>query len=159
MAFDPNKDRDYLSCAAVVSRLYKEVGGVPAAMEILSLSRTRCYALADPDDDAKISYERVIKLTDAGALAAAQHLAAVAGGVFLPLVDKDAGSEDWHGIAAEGAKESAALTAALLESLGPTGESPGAIDAREAKALVAQIDATMAVLARQRASLREVAKD
>ena len=46
-------------------RLFEEAGGVPAVMELLELSRTRVYALADPDATNEISYSRVARLTEA----------------------------------------------------------------------------------------------
>ena len=159
MAFEPNKDREYGSSESVISRLFKECGGVPKVMKALALSRTRCYALADPDDPAQISYERVVTLTkDFGATAAAEHLAALAGGTFLPI-DADETEAGWHALAATAARRSAALTATMLESIGPEGRSPGTIDAREARALLAEVDGLMAVLAKQHVLLRAVADD
>lgn len=159
MAFEPNKDRAYGSSESVISRLFKECGGVPKVMEALDLSRTRCYALADPDDPAKISYERVVTLTKTfGASAAAEHMAALAGGTFLPIAADD-DEADWHALAAKAARRSAALTATLLESIGPEGRSPGTIDSMEARALLAEVDGLMAVLAKQHVLLRAVADE
>lgn len=159
MAFDPNKDRKYGSSERVISRLFKECGGVPKVMEALELSRTRCYALADPDDPAQISYERVVTLTQTfGASAAAEHLATVAGGTFMPTV-ADEDEADWHALAAAAARRGAALTATMLESIGPEGRSPGAIDAAEARTLLAEIDGLMAVLAKQHVLLRALAEE
>lgn len=159
MAFEPNKDRAYGSSESVISRLFKECGGVPKVMETLALSRTRCYALADPDDPAKISYERAAKLTETyGASAAAEHMAALAGGTFLPIAADD-NEADWHALAAQAARRSAALTATLLESIGPEGRSPGTIDSTEARALLAEVDGLMTVLAKQHVLLRAVADE
>ena len=85
MSFKPLKTRAYGTTKEVISRLFQQAGGVPAVMKALSLSRTRTYALADPGDKARISFERVEKITQqTGATAAAEHLAYMAGGVFLP---------------------------------------------------------------------------
>jgi hypothetical protein len=159
MAFEPNKDRAYGSSENVISRLFKECGGVPKVMEALQLSRTRCYALSDPDDPAQISYERVVTLTKTfGVSAAAEHMAALAGGTFLPIA-ADEDEADWHALAAAAARRSAALTATMLESIGPEGRSPGAIDATEARALLAEVDGLMVVLAKQHVLLRAVADE
>lgn len=157
MAFDPMKDRDYGTSAEIAGRLFEECGGVPRVMALLELSRTRCYALADPDDPAEISYARVAALTRAGGTAAAEHLARLAGGTFLPLPPSE-GSEDWHHLAARTAQKSAELTAALLASLGPSGRSPGRVDAGEARELLRHVDGLMTLLAEQHALLEAVAR-
>jgi hypothetical protein len=41
--------------------------------------------MADPNDPAEISFAQVVQLTDAASPAAAEYLAQMAGGVFLPL--------------------------------------------------------------------------
>ena len=56
MAFNPVKQRPYGEPKEVVARLFEEVGGIPKVMELLDLSRTRVYALADPDSTNEISY-------------------------------------------------------------------------------------------------------
>jgi hypothetical protein len=127
-------------------------------MELLSLSRTRCYALADPDDPAEISYERVALLTRAGATAAAEHLARLAGGTFLPVSTNDT-SGDWHQLAAAAARQSAELTAAMLASIGPSGRTPGRVDPGEARELLVHVDGLMALLARQHALLQAAARE
>ena len=160
MAFDPNKTRNYGSTADVVSRLFQECGGVPTVMKHLNLSRTRCYALADPDDPAEISFDRVATLTRLGAKSAAEHLAVLAGGSFLPVAGTDTDDEtDWHAMAADVARAGAALTAAMLESMGPAGRSPGAIDRDEARTLLGHVDRLMSQLARKRALLATIADD
>jgi hypothetical protein len=126
-------------------------------MELLQLSRTRCYALADPDDPAEISYSRVVTLTQAGASAAAEHLARVAGGTFLPVPCAESAS-DWHQLAAEAAQLGAQLTAAMLAPIGPSGRTPGKVDAREARELLVHVDGLMTVLAQQHSLLQRVAQ-
>ncbi len=153
MTFDPNKDRTYGSTANIVTRAYAQCGGVPKVQEILGLSRTRCYALADPDDPAEISYTRMVALTKAGATVAAEHLAALAGGSFVAHPEGEENT-DWHAMGADIARRSAGLTAYLLESMGPSGNSPGEIDKREATALLEHIDTLTALLAQKRSRLR-----
>lgn len=158
MPFVPNKDRTYGSTPDVISRLFKQCGGVPKVMKLLELSRTRCYALADPDDPAEISYSRVVALSTAGGTAAAEHLARVAGGTFLP-VHPDESQADWHSLAAEAARQSAGLTATMLESMGPSGRSPGEIDKKEARELLSHVDGLMAILAQQHTLLTNIADE
>ncbi|MEM9074090.1 MAG: hypothetical protein AAGE52_36700 [Myxococcota bacterium] len=157
MAFEPNKERAYGSTADVVSRLFAECGGVPKVTELLGLSRTRCYALADPDDASEISYSRVVRLTEAGARAAVHHLAAVAGGVFVSFPKGD--PADWHHLAASAAERSAQMTASLLRATSRTSNSPGDIDSTEARALLADVDDLVTTLATLRAQLTALVDD
>jgi hypothetical protein len=155
MAFNPVKKRPYGEPKAVVANLFEEVGGVPKVMELLDLSRTRVYALADPDSTNEISYARVAALTEAGGVAAAQHLAALAGGIFLP-VDK-ADEADWLALAGEASRRNARNIAALMESLSETARSPGEVDQQEAREILEILDEQLGVLAMQRAKLAGIA--
>lgn len=155
MAFNPVKIRRYGEPKEVVARLFEEVGGIPKVMELLDLSRTRVYALADPDSTNEISYTRVATLTEAGARAAAQHLAALAGGIFLPI--EKAGDANWLHLAGEASRRNARNISALMESLSETERSPGRIDQDEAREILKVLDEQLAVLAVQRAKLAAIA--
>ena len=155
MAFNPVKQRPYGEPKEVVARLFEEVGGIPKVMELLDLSRTRVYALADPDSTNEISYTRVCTLTENGATAAAQHLAALAGGLFVPLEKAD--DADWLALAGEASRRNARNIAALMESLSETERSPGAVDQQEARDLLKILDEQLGVLAMQRAKLSLIA--
>ena len=155
MAFNPVKERPYGEPKEVVARLFEESGGVPQVMEILELSRTRVYALADPDSTNEISYARVSKLTETGACAAAQHLAALAGGIFLP-VDK-ADEANWLELAGQVSRKNAQNIAALMDSLSETERSPGKVDQEEARELLKILDDQLRILAMQRAKLSVIA--
>ena len=155
MAFNPVKVRRYGEPKEVVARLFEEVGGIPQVMELLELSRTRVYALADPDSTNEISYTRVAKLTETGATAAAQHLAALAGGVFLPI-DK-AEEAGWLALAGEASRSNARNIGALMESLSETERSPGRVDQDEAREILKVLDEQLGILAIQRAKLSAIA--
>lgn len=155
MAFNPVKERPYGEPKEVVARVFEEVGGIPKVMELLDLSRTRVYALADPDSSNEISYARVAKLTDSGAKAAAQHLASLAGGIFLPIDKAD--DSDWLVLAGEASKRNARNIAALMDSLSETARSPGEVDQQEARDILKILDEQLGVLARQRAKLALIA--
>lgn len=155
MAFNPVKERPYGEPKEVVARLFEEAGGVPKVMELLDLSRTRVYALADPDSSNEISYTRVARLTETGATAAAQHLAALAGGIFLPIDKTD--DADWLVLAGEASRRNARNIAALMESLSETNRSPGEVDQQEAREILKILDEQLGVLARQRAKLAQIA--
>lgn len=156
MAFKPVKARPYGEAKAVVAQLFEEAGGVPAVMELLELSRTRVYALADPDSTNDISYARVAKLTEAtGATAAAKDLAFLAGGIFMPLERGD--DDNWLALAGEASKRHARNIAALMDSLSETERSPGEIDEGEAREILEVLDQQLSVLARQRVKLARIA--
>lgn len=155
MAFNPVKERRYGEPKEVVARVFEEVGGIPEVMTLLELSRTRVYALADPDSSNEISYTRMARLTEAGATAAAQHLAALAGGIFLP-VDK-AADANWLSLAGEASRGNARNIAALMDSLGETERSPGVVDQQEAREILKLLDAQLGTLALQRAKLAAIA--
>ena len=155
MSFNPVKVRRYGEPKEVVARVFEEVGGIPRVMELLDLSRTRVYALADPDSTNEISYTRVATLTEAGATAAAQHLAALAGGIFLPIDKAD--DANWLTLAGEASRRNARNIAALMESLSETEKSPGRIDQDEARDILRVLDEQLGVLAVQRAKLAAIA--
>lgn len=156
MAFKPVKERPYGEPKAVVAQLFEEAGGVPAVMEYLELSRTRVYALADPDSSNDISYARVAKLTEAtGATAAAKDLAFLAGGIFMPL-DRD-DDDNWLSLAGEASRRHARNISKLMDSLSETERSPGVIDEGEAREILEVLDQQLSVLARQRSKLARIA--
>lgn len=155
MAFNPMKPRAYGTPKAAVARLFEEAGGAPAVMEILELSRTRVYAFADPNDDAELSFARVAKLTQAtGATATAEHLAALAGGVFLPVAP--ASESDWHVMAGQASRKNARTISTLLEALSPEDDTPGVVTDDEARDLLKLVDEQLSVLALARAKLMGV---
>lgn len=155
MAFNPVKQRPYGEPKEVVARLFEEAGGIPKVMELLDLSRTRVYALADPDSTNDISYARVCTLTESGAAAAAQHLANLAGGIFVPI-DK-AEDANWLALAGEVSRRNARNIAALMESLSEIERSPGEVDQQEARDILKILDEQLGVLAMQRAKLSVIA--
>jgi hypothetical protein len=156
MAFKPVKDRPYGDPKSVVAAMFEEAGGVPAVMELLELSRTRVYALADPDATNEISYSRIAKLTEStGATSAAKDLAYLAGGIFMPLDKSD--DDNWLSLAGEASRKHARNITALMDSLSETERSPGEIDEQEAREILKVLDQQLAVLARQRSKLARIA--
>ncbi len=158
MSFTPMKRRHYGTPKEVVARLFEQAGGVPKVMEHLDLSRTRVYAMADPDDDSEISFARVARLTEeAQATAAAEHLALLAHGVFLPVGDAE--PADWHGIASQSSRSNARTIGTLLDALSADNPTPGEVDAQEARRLIELVDKQIALLAFQRSKLMEIAAE
>ncbi len=165
MSFKPLKTRAYGTTKEVISRLFQQAEGVPFVMKTLNLSRTRTYALADPNDKARISFERVERLMQqTGATAAAEHLAYLAGGVFLPGSSFEnegdrQDTDDWHSIARRAGINHANNINELLKSISPTSASPGEVDCDEARNLLEKVDAQFALLALQRQRLIAILDD
>lgn len=156
MAFTPIKPRAYGTPKAAVGKLFEAVGGAEAVMELLDLSRTRVYAFTDPSDDAEISFARVCRLTEAqNASPGAEHLAALAGGLFMPLTHDD--ETEWHAMAGAASRRNARTISTLLEALSPANETPGEIDAKEARELLKLVDEQLALLAMARVKLMAAA--
>ena len=158
MSYRPFKPRDYENVKAVVSRLFEQSGGAKSVMEMLDLSSTRVYAFTDPDSKNDLSYARVAKLTqETGARAAAEHLAGLASGAFLPIeIDSD---HDWYGIAGQASRSNAQTLSALIESLIELSETPGEVSATEARVLLELVDRQMALLALTRTRLMKIAAE
>lgn len=162
MPFNPLKKRQYGTTKAVISELFKEAGGIPKIMEVLEIGRTRAYDFTDPNGDAELSFERVEEITRAtGATIAAEHLAHLAGGVYLPINSLDASGEevDWHSLAARASLKNAANISAIMEFLGPESPTPGEIDPKEAHELIKKVDRHFSVLAHQRQMLMAVIEE
>lgn len=79
------KRREPGTTKEVVFILIEQTGGLKCAAFVLDMGHSRVAEFGDPQADAQISYDRVRRLTRAGATAAAEDLAALAGGVFLPM--------------------------------------------------------------------------
>jgi hypothetical protein len=152
MTFTPIKPRAYGTPKAAVAKLFESVGGANEVMELLDLSRTRVYAFTDPNDESEISFSRVCALTEARrASPAAEHLSALAGGLFLPL--SPAAEADWLAMAGAASTRNAETIASLLQALSPQDDTPGEITRSEARELIEVVDQQLAVLALARAKL------
>lgn len=94
-AFRPYKARPYFSTKDVVTRLLDEAGGIKRAAHILDRSPTQTTAYSDPGTADEITYDMVRRLVDStGATAAAEDLAALAGGIFVPISHESGALED-----------------------------------------------------------------
>ncbi|MBL4802613.1 MAG: hypothetical protein JKY45_12035 [Emcibacter sp.] len=150
MSFNPLKRRKYGSTKAVVSELFKQVGGIPRVMEILDIGRTRAYDLTDPNNDAELSLERVERLVrETESTVISEHFAFLAGGVFLPIETLD-NDVDWHSIASRASLKNATNIGGILGSISPSSKTPGYIDADEARELIKKLDKQFSLLAHQR---------
>lgn len=81
-AFRPNKRVPDGATKGVIVHLINQVGGVEQAAFICGLSGARIYQL---QDDGNMSLDDAARLSLAGASAAAEYLATLAGGQFIPV--------------------------------------------------------------------------
>ncbi|VAV92864.1 hypothetical protein MNBD_ALPHA02-632 [hydrothermal vent metagenome] len=150
MTFNPLKRRKYGSTKAVISELFKQAGGIPSVMEILEIGRTRAYDFTDPNSEADLTLERAEKLArETNAPAIAEHFSFLAGGVFLPIetLDEDV---DWHSLASRASLKNATNIGGILNSISMSSDTPGYIDAEEARDLIKKLDKQFALLAHER---------
>lgn len=101
--FRPYKPRDYASTKEVVTRALDQAGGIKKAAHLLGRSPTQTTAYSDPAAPDEISFDQMRRLVTAtGAPAPAEDLAALAGGVFVPIA---AGSESFEDLVARSSTE------------------------------------------------------
>jgi hypothetical protein len=81
------KRRDAGSPRAALETLFEQCGGAAEAASFLGRSKYHLQHCTDPDDERDLGFRAVCQLARAfSATAAAEHLAAQAGGVFVPAV-------------------------------------------------------------------------
>ncbi|WP_159728338.1 phage regulatory CII family protein [Methylosinus sp. Ce-a6] len=145
------KQRDYGTTKDIVTRLVDEAGGVKRSAFLLERAVSRLYELCDPASPDHMSYDFVRKLTEfCGATAAAEDLAALAGGVFMPI---EIGDGDLPHIAADKAHEHGRVTTQLFVAMGD-----GDVSASEARDLLKQVDDELRALMAMRAKLASLSK-
>jgi hypothetical protein len=146
------KQRDYGSTKDIVGRLVDEAGGVKRAAHLLDCSAAHVYAMCDPAREERMSFDAARKLTEfCGATAAAEDLAALAHGVFMPIEISDG---DLPRIAADKAHEHGRVTTQLFVALGD-----GHVCQREARELLKQVDNELRALMTLRAKLVSLSKE
>ena len=128
------KRREGGTVKGTLARLVEQVGGVERAMARLQLGRSRVYAITDPDDAQQASFAQVAALTDAEGTAAAEFLAALAGGAFLPLPK---GGGALPELTAETARAFGNLMAELVRDLADGKVTPA--EARRARARLGEV--------------------
>jgi len=145
----PYKPRAHGTLPLALTTTINQVGGLPAAADLIQRSESWLYAAADPDVDrrreAKLSYEEARTLSRAGATALAEDLALLAGGLFLPPVP-DTAPEALQMAVAAYAKESGEVLAEIIRRAADGDFSP-----RDATAALKEIDEALRALMAVRA--------
>lgn len=93
-AYRPNKRVPDGATKAVLTHIINEVGGVAQAAFICGVSGARIYQL---QDEGTMSLDDAARLTLAGAEGAAEYLATLAGGQFIPVDPVDVPIQDLAG--------------------------------------------------------------
>jgi hypothetical protein len=108
------------SAHAALDRLFEQCGGVKQAAHILNVDEFRLHHARNPNDERSISWARVCQLSrEPGATAAAEHLAATAGGTFVPVqVERECLERLAARLAVEGGEGVAAMIRAKFEAVG-----------------------------------------
>lgn len=146
------KVREYGSTKDIVTRLFEQAGGAARVAALLNRKLPRVYEFCDPQSDPEIHFKDVRVITEfTGATAAAEDLAALAGGVFMPIVIDDGALPR---IAADKAHEHGRVTTQLFVALGD-----GSVSATEARELLKQVDSELRALMTLRAKLVSLTKD
>jgi len=147
-AFAPQKPCEPDDPKLAVRRLYEQLGGVKRAAIRLGLKKSRTYDLADVDDDAAATWAQICALTGPEATAAAEYLALLAGGVFLPVPPPGSAIAE---LTAETLREYGEASADLVEKLA------GGLTADEAAAALAPLDGALRAVVRLRQAVSDVA--
>lgn len=149
MSFHPTKARDYGTTKELVARIIDECGGVKQAAFLGGRAASQVYAYADPAVDAQMPLDIALRLSAASnSTTLAEHAAAMAGGVFMPVQPM---TDPLAGLSAKSAKEHGHLMASLIEAL-----QDGSISARERADLLERIDQSVRTLVSARAKLAGV---
>lgn len=128
--------------------LFREAGGVKRVMQKLGIAKTRAYNFGDPEARDEISFERVWRLSDERATAAARALAKLCGGVFCPVPSGDPEFADPLALTAEAVRSHARAVADIIKAW-----RDRKLTRQEAVAGIKVVDAAIADLAAVRGVL------
>ena len=148
-AFSPVKPRPAGAPKSCLADLFAQAGGVQRVMVRLGLGQSQVYAYADPQSPEEISFARVAALTDTQCTAAAEYLAALAGGGFLPgpaIEGADVGA-----LTADSMREHGEAMACLVADI-----ADGKLDRDEVRRSLPELDDAVAALLALRARMMAI---
>lgn len=146
--FNPVKPCEPELPKAAVRRLFRQHEGTKRVAVKLGLSVAQTYALADPGVSDEISFARIAALTEPGKTAAAEYLALLAGGAFLPVACK---ADDALQLTADAVRQHGEAMGAIV-----AGIQDGTLDAAEARASLVELDEAIGGLCSLRALLMSI---
>lgn len=149
-AFAPVKPIDPELPKSAVRRLFDQVGGIKRTAARLGYrGLSHVYAVADPAESAEITYAQVVQLTGPESPACAEHLALVAGGVFLPM---PAPSSPIAALTAAAMREAGQAAANLVEAMAD------GLTAEEARDVLPDVDNAIRCFSQLRSRVAETAR-
>ncbi len=140
--------RSPASAKSVVEALVIANGGAKQVAHRFGLSDSLIYDFMHPGSEKEMSLARVAALSSAQAPFAAEYLAGLAGGVFLPIAGIDQDGTGLGHLTAEFARETGEAVAAIIGSL-----TDGTLTPAEAETDLREVDQAMRVLAAIRSLL------
>lgn len=152
----PYKTRAVGSSPEAMARMIGEVAtsmgldesaGAQIAADFEGISKFTIYKALDPDQPEDFPYGRVARLTSRfGVVAPAEHLATLAGGVFLPVPKEHDGA--WAELSAEVAEHIGQLLSEVFKALSPASDGSTEITPPEADRILRDLqEVTRAVAA------------
>jgi hypothetical protein len=151
-AFAPTRPSVPGTPKEAIKRLFSQKGGIKNVEVLLGLKHTVVYAYASEGETDEIRFAQVAALTDPMGTAAAEYLAARAGGVFLPMPQ----SEEAIGkLTAESVRRHGRAVAEIVDALADQelsqAEAARALpDVEAALSALAQLHSSVAAIARKR---------
>ena len=151
MSFCPTKPREYGTTKELVARIIDECGGVKHAAFLGGRAVSQVYAYADPAVDAQMSLDMAMRLSVATkSTTLAQHVAAISGGVFMPVAPS---ADPLAELSAKSAEQHGEMIAALMRAMSDNQVAP-----QEARGLLAELDKSLSALMSMRAKIAEAAR-
>ncbi|WP_289296495.1 phage regulatory CII family protein [uncultured Reyranella sp.] len=131
---------------AAVRRLFDQNGGIDRVAIKLGLQPPYVYSIAHPGTKDELTFARAAALTSSEAPAAAEYLALLAGGVFLPI--DCAADSDVRSLTADVAREHGEAISGLIVAI-----ADNRITSAEARSALVEVDDCLRTLCGLRALL------
>jgi hypothetical protein len=148
MSFRPYKPRSYATTKEVVTRVVDQAGGVKKVAHALDRSQSQTVAYTDPSLSDEITYAQIRRLTElTGVVVAAEDLAALAGGAFLPVPPEGQGFDL---LVSRSAKEWGEFIANVLKC-----RADGKLDDAECRGLLKELDILIRTLVAVRCQVHQ----
>lgn len=146
------------SVFAATERFIIECGGIDDVAEFTGKRLGTVYNWTDPEKSEGAPFGVVAQLSRHFRVpAAAEFLAACAGGLYLPLIVADGVATEWSEALAQSAEEVGQALAQIARSLSPKGDGGVSITREEAAKTVAEIDDAVRLFMQLRAMAEAIA--
>lgn len=147
-AFNPQTPCEPELPKAAIRRVYDQLGGVKRAAIRLGRGKTQTYDYASMERTDELTYAQACALTGTESPALAEHLALLAGGVFVPVSCK---ADDALQLTADAVRQHGEAMGAIV-----AGIQDGSLDAAEARTALVELDEAIGGLCSLRALLMTI---